>query len=266
MYEEFYELSSTPFTKGTPCKDLFMPKEFSEVVSRLEYVSRKQLFAVLTGDCGTGKSTVLRKLSDILDPRHYRIFYISDSQLTPRSFYRMLLEQLGVAAKWNRSEAKKQLHEQLSILRAVDELNIVCIIDESHLLSYEMMEEIRFMMNVKFDSVNPISLILSGQTELWKKLSLQKFSAIRQRIDIQCMLNHYDRSMTGGYIRHQLKNAGADREIFTEAAIDQIFEYSTGIARIIDKVCTNVLIYGSQGRMQLIDDHAVKTVLDCEFR
>lgn len=266
MYESFYELSSTPFTKGTPCKELFMPKEFSEAVSRLEYVSKNQLFAVLTGDCGTGKSTVLRKLSDALDPRHYKMFYISDSQLTPRTFYRLLLEQLGVTARWNRSDAKKQLHEQLSVLRAVDELNIVCVIDESHLLSYEMMEEIRFMMNMKFDSVNPVALILAGQTELWKKLMLQKFSAIRQRIDIQCTLNHYDRATTGSYIRHQLTNAGAEHEIFTEAAIDQIFEYSTGIARIIDKVCTNVLIYGSQNRMQLIDDHAVKTVLDCEFR
>ena len=266
MYESFYDLRSAPFTKGTPCKDLFMPKEFSEAVSRLEYVSKNQLFAVLTGDCGTGKSTILRKLSDTLDPRHYKMFYISDSQLTPRTFYRMLLEQLGVTAKWNRSDAKKQLHEQLAVLRAVDELNIVCVIDESHLLSYEMMEEIRFMMNMKFDSVNPVALILAGQTELWKKLMLQKFSAIRQRIDIQCSLNHYDRATTGSYIRHQLKSAGAEREIFTEAAIDQIFEYSSGIARIIDKVCTNVLIYGSQNRMQLIDDHAVKTVLDCEFR
>jgi len=266
MYEEFYELKSTPFTKGTPGKDLFLTKEFSEVAGRLEYVSRNQLFAVLTGDCGTGKSTVLRKLSDTLDARHYRLFYVSDSQLTPRSFYRMLLDQLGVTARWNRSEAKKQLHEQLTVLKAVDGLNVVCIIDESHLLSYEMMEEIRFLLNVKYDSVNPIALILAGQTELWKKLNLQKFAAIRQRIDIQCFLNHYDRAITGGYIRHQLKTAGAEREIFTEAAIDQVFEYSTGIARVIDKVCTSVLIYGSQNRMQLIDDHAVKTVLDCEFR
>ena len=67
------------------------------------------------------------------------------------------------------------------------------------------------------------------------------------------------------YIRHQLKNAGAESEIFTEAAIQRIYEYSSGIARVIDKVCTSVLIYGSQNRMRLIDDHAVSLVLDCEF-
>ena len=88
-----------------------------------------------------------------LDPRHYRILYVSDSQLTPRSFYRIALEQLGIIAKWNRSDAKRQLHEQLSVLRSVDDVNIICIVDESHLLSLDMLEEIRFLLNMKFDSV-----------------------------------------------------------------------------------------------------------------
>ena len=78
-------------------------------------------------------------------------------------------------------------------------------------------------------------------------------------------MNPYDRAMTGEYIRHQLGYAGADREIFTEAAIEQIYGYSKGIARVINKVCTNVLIYGSQNKLRLIDDHAVKAVLDGEF-
>ena len=139
------------------------------------------------------------------------------------------------------------------------------MVDESHLLSYAMLEEIRFLLNMKFDSVSPISLVLSGQPELWDKLKLQKFTAIRQRIDIQCRLNNYDQSRTGSYIRHQLKEAGAKGEIFTDKAIQKIFEYSSGIPRVIDKVCTNVMIYGSQNRLRLIDDHAVQLVLEGEF-
>ena len=266
MFEGFYGLPRTPFTRGIPSGDLFLPPELSEVVSRMEYVSDRHLFAVLTGDCGTGKTTILRRLSDTLDPRHYRMLYVSDSKLTPRSFYRILLEQLGIIAKWNRADAKRQLHEQLSVLRAVDDVNAVCVVDEAHLLSFEMLEEIRFLLNMKFDSVSPIALILSGQPELWKnRLSLQKCAAIRQRIDIQSVLNHYDRSQTGEYVRHQLSYAGAESEIFTEGELDRIFEYSTGIPRTIDKVCTSVLIYGSQNRLRLIDDHAVQTILECEF-
>lgn len=266
MYEEFYGFHATPFTRGIPSTHLFLPPELTEVISRMEYVSQRHLFAVLTGDSGTGKTTILRCLADTLDPRRYRVLYISDSKLTPRYFYRILLEQLGVIAKWNRADAKRQLHEQLSVLRAVDDIDTVCVVDEAHLLSFEMLEEIRFLLNVKFDSVSPIALILAGQSELWKnRLSLQKCAAIRQRIDIQSVLNHYDRSRTGEYIRHHLEYAGAESEIFTEGAITKVYDYSAGVPRIIDKVCTNVLIYASQNRMRLVDDHAVQTVLECEF-
>lgn len=265
MYEDFYELETTPFTKSTPVDKLYMPPELTEISSRLEFVAERHLFAVLTGECGTGKSTILRHMSETLDPKKYRMLYISDSKLTPTNFYRLLLEQLGIAASWNKSTAKRQLQEQMSIRQAVDGITTVCVVDESHLLSYEMLEEIRFLLNMKFDSVNPIALVLSGQPELWDKLKLQKCTAIRQRIDIQCRLNNYDQSRTGDYIRHHLGKAGATSEIFTEKAILKIFEYTSGIPRVIDKVCTNVLIYGSQNRLRLIDDHAVQMVLEGEF-
>lgn len=265
MYEGFYELSGTPFTKGIPVNKLYKPAEFTEVSNRLEYASQRHLFAVLTGECGTGKSTLLRYMSETLDPRNYHMLYVSDTKLTPNNFYRLLLEQLGIAPSWSKATAKRQLHEQMSIKQAVDGITTVCVVDESHLLSHEMLEEIRFMLNMKFDSVSPISLVLAGQPELWEKLNLQKCTAIRQRIDIRCNLNKYDCSRTGDYIRHHLSIAGASGEIFTDGAIQKVFEYSTGIPRMIDKICTNVLIYGSQNRLRLIDDHAVQMVIDGEF-
>lgn len=91
MYEEFYDFSVTPFSRSLPSDQLFLPSELEEVSGRLEYVSKRHLFAVLTGDCGTGKSTILQKLSDTLDPYHYRMLYISDSMLSTREFYRLVL-------------------------------------------------------------------------------------------------------------------------------------------------------------------------------
>ena len=80
MYEEFYGFTATPFDRGMPGNKLFMPKEYQEVLVRMEYVSRRHLFAVLTGECGTGKSTVLRRLSDELDPHHYKMLYVVSAQ------------------------------------------------------------------------------------------------------------------------------------------------------------------------------------------
>ncbi len=265
MYEAFYDLKRTPFTRTMPTDQLYITPDLNEFHERLRYVSARQLFAVLTGDCGTGKTTLLRRLKDSLDPNHFKVLYISDSKLTPRNFYRLLLDQLGVVAKYTRGDAKRQLHEQVAVMRAVDGVDTVCVCDESHLLSFEMLEEIRFLLNMQFDSVSPLSLILSGQNELWKKLQLQKCNAIRQRIDVQCMLGHFDRAQTENYIRHQLAFAGAESDIFTDEAINLIHEFSAGTARVIDKVCTNLLIYGSQSKKRLIDDHAVRAILDGEF-
>ncbi|WHH59849.1 AAA family ATPase [Petroclostridium sp. X23] len=265
MYEAFYEFISTPFTRSLPTESLYMTEELEEILMRLKYVAERQLFAVVTGDCGTGKTTLLRKFSDSVDPKLYKFLYISDSKLTPRNFYRHILEQLGFEAKYYRGEAKRQLHREIEIMKGVHHIDPICICDESHLLNREMLEEIRFLLNVKLDSVSPMGLILVGQSELWEKLQLQSYAAIRQRIDIQSKLNHYDRSQTGAYIRHQLKSAGCEREIFTDAAIDEIFRFSGGSARLINKACTSSLLYGSQSKKRIIDDHAVKLIIDCEL-
>ena len=82
---------------------------------------------------------------------------------------------------------------------------------------------------------------------------------------MQSVLNHYDRSQTGAYIRSHLAYAGVPNEIFTETAMDEIHQYTAGTARMIDKVCTSVLLYGSQSHLRLIDDRTVKLVLECEF-
>jgi type II secretory pathway predicted ATPase ExeA len=185
--------------------------------------------------------------------------------MTPRTFYKGILEQLGFEAKYNRSDAKRQLHHEIEILKGVHGILPVAIIDEAHLLDREMLEEIRFLLNYKMDSQSPMSLILSGQAELWKDLKLQAFAAIRQRIDIHCGVNHMDRHQTGEYISVHLAYAGCGKDIFSDAAIDGIFQFSSGIPRLINKACISSLIYGAQNRKTIIDDRMSKLVIECEL-
>ncbi|MCJ7843148.1 AAA family ATPase, partial [Lederbergia sp. NSJ-179] len=104
------------------------------------------------------------------------------------------------------------------------------------------LSEITDKLNFKMDAEGPMALVLVGQSELWDRLRLQSFAAIRQRIDLQCKLPHYDRSQVGEYVKQHLMSAGAQRDIFTEAAIDEIYQFSNGTARLINKVCTHSLI------------------------
>jgi type II secretory pathway predicted ATPase ExeA len=265
MFEAFYGFTQTPFSRTIPTDKLYRGNDSDELIERLKYAAKRQLFAVMTGDSGTGKTTTLRRFHDELQNSQYQVLYLSDSRMTPLAFYKGILKQLGFEAKNYRSEAKRQLHKEIEIMKGIHGLLPVAIVDEAHLLDRDMLEEIRFLLNFKMDSQSPMALILVGQTELWEKLKLQSYAAIRQRIDIQCGVGHMDRHQTNEYIKVHLTFAGCDKDIFTESAIDDIFQFSSGISRLVNKACTSSLIYGAQNRKSIIDDRMAKLVIECEL-
>jgi type II secretory pathway predicted ATPase ExeA len=265
MYEEFFGMSRTPFLNSIPTGSMYLTEAHKEVLGRLEYAASKNLFAVLTADAGRGKSALVRKFSETLARDKYTLLYVSDSMLTPRWFYKGLLDNLGIEAKFYRGDSKRQLHKQLEVIREVHHKNVVAVVDEAHLLDRETLEEIRFVLNFKMDSVNPMSLVLVGQSELWDKLKLKVYEAIRQRIDIVCGLPPLDRAQTGEYVCLQIEYAGVKTEIFTDSALDGIYKYSAGTARKINKICSHCLMNAYQKGKRLIDDHMVKSVADHEM-
>ncbi|MFC5406574.1 ExeA family protein [Cohnella soli] len=265
MFESFYGLSRSPFSRDIPTSELYPSVTLEETLGRLEYAAQRQWFAVVTGDCGTGKTTTIRRFTAVLDPAKYKVLYLSDSKLTPRHFYKGLLEQLGCESKFYRGDAKRQLHREIELMRGIHRLLPVVVVDEAHLLDREMLEEVRFLLNFKMDAQSPMALILVGQSELWDRIGLQAYAAIRQRIDLQCKLPHYDRAETGAYIERHMTYAGADRDIFTDSAIDEVYRFASGSARMINKVCTHGLLYGAQNKHRIIDDHMIKRVIGGEL-
>jgi len=214
MFEVFYGMESTPFSRDIPTDKLYDSYMMQEILGRLKYAADRQLFAVLTGDCGTGKTTTIRKFVERLDNGKFQVLYLSDSKLTPRHFYKGLLEQLGSEAKFYRGDAKRQLHREIELMRGIRGVQPVVVVDEGHLLDREMLEEVRFLLNFKMDAQSPMALILVGQSELWDRLRLQSFAAIRQRIDIQFKLGHYDRAQVGEYVEGPLCTLGLTNKYF----------------------------------------------------
>jgi type II secretory pathway predicted ATPase ExeA len=140
----------------------------------------------------------------------------------------------------------------------------VVIVDEAHLLDREMLEEVRFLLNTEMDSVSPMSLILAGQSEFKERLGLQVHTAIKQRIDIVCQAPYFDRSETGAYVLHPIRESGGQSDIFSDAALDDFHRFTGGAARLINKVCTHCLIYGAQNGQRIIDDHMVRRIVEGE--
>ena len=265
-YDAYFELEHTPFTRDLPPQSLYEPPFIEDVLGRLSYVADRQLFAVLTADPGCGKSTVLRKFASSLPTDRYVVLYLSDSKMTPRWFYKGLLEQMGLESRYYRGDARKQLHKEIEILRGVKKKQVVVMLDEAHLLEKEALEEFRFLLNFSYDSVSPMALVLSGQTELLDKLRMRRYDALRQRIDIFCSLPHLDRSETEEYIQSHLRYAGCTRELFTDKAIDEVYKGSTGVSRMVNRICEKSLMYASQQHKKLVDDHMVRFVIEHEMQ
>ena len=133
------------------------------------------------------------------------------------------------------------------------------------LLAYSLSFEFRFMLNYRFDSESPMALVLVGQTELWDKLKLQRYAAVRQRIAVNCVLRNLDRSETEEYIRSHLRYAGGREDLFTDIATDVIQQGSSGIPRMINRICEKSLMYASQQGKRLIDEHTVTFVMEHEM-
>lgn len=209
-------MGHTPFTRDIPVERLYTSPQIEDALGKLVYVVGHQMFAVVTANPGCGKSTMVRMLDGRLGKEKYLLLYLSDSKLAPRWLYAGLLGQLGK----------------------------------------DMLEELRSLLNYKFDSTSPMSLVLVGKTELWEqKLKLQAYEAIRQRIDMNIMPGRLDRAETGKYIAAHMAYAGAGKEIFTSGAEDEVYKISAGIPRMINRVCEKALMYGMErGKAQYIVD------------
>ena len=267
MYEDFYRMAHTPFSRDVPPEALYESRAMSDCLGRLAYAADRQLFAVVTADAGCGKSTLIRKFAASLPKEKYIFLYLSDSKLTPRWFYKGMLDQLGLESRFYRGDAKRQLQKEIEIIRGVHGQRVVCVLDEAHLLEKETIEEFRFLLNYRFDSVSPMALVLVGQSELWDdKLKLKRYDAVRQRIDINCVLPHLDRAETEKYIQSHLNYAGVtDRELFSRRAIDEVFRFSSGIPRLINRICEKTLMYGFQQNRQILDDQDILYIREHEM-
>jgi type II secretory pathway predicted ATPase ExeA len=263
-YEEYFGFSTTPFVRDIPVTDLMKTGPWNELVGRLKHVAKNREFGVFTGETGTGKTTALRRMAAELDKNRFRILYVYDSDLTPRNFYVETLHQLGYTPRFYRGDAKRQLTKALDEIACGGQIPVI-VVDEAHLLSHEMLEEIRFLLNLEMDSKSSCSLVLVGQSELRSRLRLQIHQAIEGRVNMSYHLEAMNYEETVTYVKRHLDRVKCPREIFTEPALKVIHDYSGGRARKVNKVSHATMMAAASQKKHLVDDYLVKEVIMSEL-
>ena len=258
MFNSYYSLAFNPFDKQQVKEsDAFISKDFTEMRSRLEYLKDTRGIGVFTSSPGKGKSFCLRCFAKSLNPSLYHMEYIPLSTITVAEFYKELCSILGVSDKGGKPGRFRAIQEQIYYLYHEKRQPLLLAIDEAQYLSTSILNDIKMLMDQKYDSVNCFTLILCGESYLNHTLSKQIHESLKQRITV-----HYD--FTGlsddeavRYIVHKLESAGSSKAIIEEAALMAVSGQAHGNPRMIDRIMTDALNIGAQTDKKCIDTDVV---------
>jgi general secretion pathway protein A len=262
MYEEFYGLKQLPF-QLLPDPDFFYrSNKHEKALTYLEYgIFERAGFIVITGEIGTGKTTLLRYILRSLN-KDLPIVLLNQTLLNPEDLLRALCQEFSLPYE---AKGKSELLELFGTF-LVDQYRkgnyVILILDEAQNLPLDTLEEIRMLSNLDADTERLLQIILVGQPTLRKKLQRKELRQFLQRIEVSYHLEALDRDEIKAYIHYRLKTAGiADPELFGESAIEVIYDYTAGVPRLINLVCHRSLVYGFADTQKKINADLVKAML-----
>ena len=259
MYLDFYGFSEAPFSLSPNPRFIFFSKTHKEAFALLLYGINKRFgFIELTGEVGTGKTTILRTLLNQLEEEKYRTALIFNPSQTALDLMRAINQEFGIPAQSDNAaelldELNRFLLEENSAGRTV-----VLIIDEAQNLSAGLLEQVRLISNLETDTSKLIQIVLAGQPELGRILEKPELRQINQRIALRYNLHPLDREDSRAYIDHRLAMAGGrDKVSFSQRAFGWLYRYSRGTPRLINILCDRSLLIAYTGDQRKISARTV---------
>src|ERR1700694_3608577 len=243
MYKNYFGLKDNPFNVNPDPRYLFLTKEIEEALSGLMYgVQNRKGFITLTGEVGTGKTTLINRLVEWLHQRRVRTAFLFNSRMNTNQLFDFILAEFGIPCESQTKSQQLMRFNQWLLDRYRSGEITVLIVDEAQNLTYPVMEEIRLLTNLETSTDKLLQIVLSGQQELDEKLKLPQLRQLRQRISVRCKTSPLTNEQTHEYIAERLRIAGANGQpIFGPQAVDAIHKYAHGIPRVINLLCEHAL-------------------------
>ena len=243
MYKAFFGFQSLAFQATPDPRFLYLTPQVKEVLACLQYgIAERKGFIVVTGEVGTGKTTLLKSVLSRFPERMVSTAFVFNPRLDALDFLEFILSDFGVPPQARtKSGMLLQLNRWL-VERYRDGALCVVVVDEAQNLSQDLLEEIRLLTNLETSSEKLLQIVLSGQPELEDKLRLHSLRQLRQRIALWCRTMPLDQDETRGYIAERIRIAGGTEPVFSPEAVRLIHRYTKGIPRLVNLVCEHSLI------------------------
>ena len=262
MYEAFFGLREKPF-RMTPDTRYFYPSaKHMDALNHMVYaIEERRGFVVITGEIGSGKTTLSRVLLQKLDPRT-KTAIIRNTQLTAKDLIALALEELEIPSKPGSTKATLiGLLNEFLVEQLRENTTVVLLIDEAQNLKPAVLEEVRMLSNLETETDKLIQIILMGQPELRSKLWLRELTQLRQRVTLHYHLGPLDEMETAAYITHRLHVAGANGSpIFSSTTFLAIFHHTRGVPRLINGLCDRALLTGYVNDTKTVNPEVIDEV------
>jgi len=263
MYLKHFQFSELPFNMTPNSRFFFASSKHTEALSTMVYaVEQRKGFVVITGEIGSGKTTVCRSLLNQLNAQTETAL-ITNTHISGKDLLLCVLEDLGVEyTPGSKARLLSQLNMYL-IEQLRNDRNVVLIIDEAQNLTPNVLEEVRMLSNLETENEKLIQIIFLGQPELKQKLALPRLEQLRQRIAVFFHLQPLNFQDTKAYIQHRVNVAsGSTREYFTPQAVEMVFGFSKGVPRMVNQICDSALLSAYIYGVQMVDDKIMQEVIN----
>ena len=244
MYKEFFGLRANPFNVNPDPRYLFLTRHTEEALACLTYgIQSRKGFVLLTGEVGTGKTTLINKLLEWLRLQQVATAFVFNSKLNPPQFFDYMMTDFGIpCSSGEKSQVLLQLYNWLLDRYRAGE-TAVLIVDEAQNLSDDVLEEIRMLTNLETFTEKLLQIVLVGQPELEQRLKHPNLRQLKQRLTLRAKTYPLTIEETSAYVQQRLRIAGSNgHQIFEPEALVTIHKYSSGIPRVINLVCEHCLV------------------------